>query len=182
VLGLDDLSIPVTAALPLAAAEAPYTVIIGTEQIRVASAAALVLTCESRGYDGTTAAVHDDGAVVVHYIDEATPSFNVSNGALVVDECYYKVAIAGTEVIKVKSVAGALIHVTRGCHGTVPTVIADAAAVYRLWGPEIYDAALLAVNTIADGTFQEGHYGTPNFRLGIVGGAAWSTSTQTETG
>jgi hypothetical protein len=179
-LGLDDRSVPVTAALPLAAAEVPYTVICGTEQMRVTASTATTLTV-TRGYDGTTAAVHADGATVVHYIDEATPSFNVSNGALLVDECLYKTAVAGTEVWKVKSIAGTLVHVTRGCYNTVPTVMANGAAPYRLWGPEIYDAALTAVNTIADGTFQEGGFGACNVTLGLnPQEVAWSTETQPE--
>ena len=258
-LGLDDTSVPVV-ALPQLAAEVPYTIIIGTEQMRVTASAALILTV-TRGYDGTTAAVHADGAAVTQYLDEATPSFDVSNGALLVDECYYKIVVPstitepivsttatsmtladasifsdiagtptpanpiylefavggeivgvtgiagevatitrgqfgttaathldnaviswfGTEVMKVKSIAANLVHFTRGCHGTTAVVIPTGAAIYRLWGPEIYDAALTAVNTIADGTFQEGHYGTPNFMLGYHGAARWSTETQTET-
>lgn len=264
VIGVDDESVWGTLAAHTAAG-GHLVVICGTEQMLVTDLIAGTIPdtfVATRGYDGTTAAVHADNAAVTQYIDEGTAIFNVDNGALLVDECYYKIALPstitepivsttatsmtladasifsdiagytptvahpiylefatggeivgvtaivgevativrgvggttaatqldnavityfGTEVFKVKTIATHRITATRGCHDSVETILSNGATVYRLWGPEIYDAALLAVNTIADGTFQEGHYGTPSFRLGTVGGSAWSTSTQTET-
>jgi len=263
VIGVDDETVWGTVASHTAAGGL-LTVVCGTEVMNVTDLIAGTIPdtfVATRGYYGTTAAVHADNAAVTQYHGADAYIIDVDNGAELVDECYYKIAVPstitepivsttatsmtladasifsdiagtpsvadpiylefavggeivgvtgivgevativrgchgstaathldnavitynGTEVFKVKGISTHKITVTRGCHGSDPVVMPAGALIFRLWGPEIYDAALLAVNTIADGTFQEGHYGTPIFRLGTFGGAAWSTSTQTET-
>lgn len=184
VIGVDDETVWGTIASHTAAG-GHLVVICGTEQMLVSDLIAGTIPdtfVGTRGYDSTTAAVHADNAAVTQYIDEDTAIFSVSNGALLVDECLYKVGTAGTEVIKVKTISTHKITVTRACYNSAPAVFASGAAIFRLWGPEIYDAALLAVNTIADGTFHEGRYGACNFNLGrgLSTDAAWSTETQAE--
>lgn len=183
VVGVDDETVWGTIAAHTAAG-GRLVVMCGTEQMLVTGLipGAIPDTIKvTRGYDGTTAAVHADNAAVTQYIDEGTAIFNVDNGALLVDECLYKTGTAGTEVWKVKTIATHRITVTRGAYNTVPTVMADGQIPFRLWGPEIYDAALTAVNAIANVTFSEGRYGACNVHLGLnPQHVAWSTESQPE--
>jgi hypothetical protein len=169
IVGVDDASVWGTVASHTAAG-GHLVLVCGTEQMLVTELTphsiphTLLVT---RGYDGTTAALHADNAAVTQYIDEQTCIFDVSDGAKVVETCFYKTATGGTEVWGVVHVSTNRITVERGLYGTAETVMANGAAPFRLWGPEIFDAALTAVNTIADGTFQEAPFGTPICELRV---------------
>lgn len=115
----------------------------------------------TRGYLNTTAAAHADNATVTQYIDADTLQFDVASGAALVDEKFYKAATNGTEVFQIKSISTNRITVERGKYQTVPTAIADGAALYRVWAEDIYDAALTAVN---------GTSGCPDFKERGIGG------------
>jgi hypothetical protein len=136
----------------------------------------------TRGYDGTTAAVHADNATVTQYIDEATTQFDVSSGPLLVDECFYKIGTSGTEVLQVKSISTNRITVQRAQNNSPEAVIADAATIFRIWGPETYDAALTAVNGTSGMPDFEEYGGPPVNTLGYNadGTALWSSETQVD--
>ena len=134
----------------------------------------------TRGYDGTTAAAHADNAPVTQYIDELTTQIDVNDGALLQDEAFYKVETGGTEVIQVKVISTNRIVVQRGQNNSPEAVIADAANLFRCWGPEILDAALTAVNGTSGMPDFEEYGGPPVNTLGYnaAGTALWSSETQ----
>lgn len=136
----------------------------------------------TRGYDGTTAAAHADNAAVTQYIDENTLQFDVNDGALLLDEAFYKVETGGTEVIQVKSISTNRITVERAQNNSPEAVIGGTANLFRCWGPEIYDAALTAVNGTSGMPDFEEYGGPPVNTLGYnaAGSAAWSSETQVE--
>ena len=114
---------------------APFTILIGTEQMRVTDVSTNEFTV-TRGYDGTTAAIANDGATITHYIDEATTVFDVDAGGVVVANDRIKIGTAGTEEIKVVSVSTNRLTVARGENSTTAAVIADAGEIWKVYGPE----------------------------------------------
>lgn len=123
----------------------PFTVICESEQMRVTNVATNDLTV-IRGWDGTTAATHADSTAITQYIDEDSTVFDVSDGSGFAAGDRIKIGSTGTEEIKITNVATNRLTVSRGESGTPKAVIANAADVYKIYGPEeTLDVALASV-------------------------------------
>lgn len=188
VIGVDDETVWGTIATHTAAG-GTLVVICGTEQMLVTQLVAesvpdtMIVT---RGYDGTTAAVHADNAAVTRYYDENSCVIDVESGhgALLKDECFYKFATGGTEVFQVKTISTDRITIQRDQNKSATTVgpIADDTALFRIWGPETYDTALTAVNATSGMPDFEEYGGPPVNTLGYNDPetAIWSSETQVD--
>lgn len=187
IIGVDDETVWGTIAAHTAAG-GTLVVICGTEQMLVTALAPVgtdTMTV-TRGYDGTTAAVHADNAPVSRYYDENSCIIDVEtgHGALLADECFYKFATGGTEVFQVKTISSDRITIQRDQNRSATTMgpIADDTALFRIWGPETYDAALVAVNGTSGAPDFEEYGGPPVNTLGYNAPetAIWSTETQAD--
>lgn len=188
IVGVDDETVWGTIASHTAAG-GTLVVICGTEQMLVTELAPHSIPdtfLATRGYDGTTAAAHADNAAVTRYYDENSCIIDVESGhgALLVDECFYKFGTGGTEVFQVKDISTDRITIERDQNRSATTAgpIADDTALFRIWGPETYDAALVAVNGTSGAPDFEEYGGPPVNTLGYNAPetAIWSTETQAD--
>ena len=126
-------------------------VICGTEQIKVdcdnIDGTNDFFIATTRGYDGTTAALHADAAAVTQYIDETTTQFDVDDASTIVVGNHIKMETGGTEELKVTAVSTNRITATRGYASTTAAVIADAAAIWKIYGDDVV-ATELALSDI----------------------------------
>ena len=132
---MDDSETAMTVTNGAVFPTAPFTVIVETEQMRVTAVATHVLTV-TRGYDGTTAAAHVDTTAVTQYIDEATTVFDVDDATTILVGNHLKIATGGTEEMKVTAKSTNRITVTRGYASTTPAVIANGAAIWKVYGDD----------------------------------------------
>jgi len=141
VIALDDETVWGTIASHTAAG-GTLTVICGTEQMRVASLIANTIPdtmIVERGFDSTTAAVHADNAAVTQYLDENTCIFDVDDATTIVAGVHIKILTGGLEDIKVVSVASNELTVSRAYRDSTPTVVANAAAIFRIHGDDVLE-------------------------------------------
>ena len=113
----------------------PFRVLIETEQMLVTAVvdgATEDAWTVIRGINGTTAATHVDGSVVLHLVGPETDKFRVDDASAFAAGDILKVATGGAERIYVTSrnETTDVIVVKRGYWGTTPVDIADNA---NLW-------------------------------------------------
>lgn len=163
VIGVDDESVWGTLANHTAAG-GHLVVICGTEQMLVTDLVAGTIPdtfVATRGYDGTTAAVHADNAAVTQYIDEDTCMFTVDIGALLVDECFYKPAIAWVDgAMEAADTTEFALHAGDTDFGArVAQLIAEDGCAYLLIDAECVKATAIASDNITI-TCERGALGT----------------------
>ena len=130
----------------------PFRVIVGTEQMLitlVVDGATEDTWTAIRGINGTTAAIHLDGAVFTHLVGPETEEFRVDDASAFAVNDIIKIATGGLErmIVTARNETTDIIAVKRGIWRTTPVDIADNAAVWDVIDDVKVIAAVAAANT-----------------------------------
>ncbi len=131
----------------------PFRVLIETEQLlvtNVVDGATEDAWTVIRGINGTTAATHVDGSIVLHLVGPETEEFRVDDASAFAVNDVLKVATGGAErlLVTARNETTDIIAVKRGLWNTTPVDIADNA---NLWDV-IDDVKVQAAVTSASAT------------------------------
>ena len=132
--------------------DTPFRVLVGTEQMLVTAVvdgATEDAWTVIRGINGTTAAIHLDGANFTHLIGVETERFRVDDASAFAVNDIIKIATGGAErlLVTARNETTDVIVVSRGIWGTTPVAIAENAELWDVIDDVKVTAAVAAANT-----------------------------------